>query len=62
MSALGQHSLRVLDPHQVVGADRPLHGSFAQVLVLVLTQSGDGLQIGDNGKVTVKAADIAVEA
>lgn len=45
---LRQHSLGVLDPNQIVCADRPLHRSFAQVLVLVLTQAGDGLQIEDN--------------
>lgn len=40
----GEHGLGVLYAQQVVGADRPLQSSFAQVLVLVLAQPGDGLQ------------------
>lgn len=41
---LGQHSLGLLDADQVVCTHRFSHSRFTQVLVLVLTQPGDGLQ------------------
>lgn len=50
MADLRQHSLGLLDANQVVGADWPLHSNFTQVLVLVLTESGDGLRIFKKNK------------
>lgn len=44
LDASGQHGLGVSDADQVVRADGPPHGRPAQVLVLVLTQPGDGLE------------------
>lgn len=40
---LGQHGVRVAHTDQVVSAEGSSHGRSTEVLVLVFTQSGDGL-------------------
>lgn len=47
-SGSGEHSLGVLYAQQVVRADGPPQSHFAQVLVLVLAQPGDGLETAES--------------
>lgn len=56
---LGEHGVGSADAHQVVSAEGSSHGGSAQIFVLILTQSGDRLQIRNDLEHALSCSSVA---